>query len=175
MSQRLTVNFSLDKTKFVEQIRAKKFSILKIVGCSTGEKSLELLFSPWFLSDVIALFQLLVIKFKVDKKFEENFNENFYEKLENVSFYPGKSLVILFKTNSKKYHCKFFWKVSNQETFYSVDINKGSDKVVAKYFLSFLICEIRQGKSGELFIKSTRTNINFSYQISRNPARRRSR
>ena len=148
MSQFHQVNFSLKQQKFLKQLKNQKFTMLKINSISKSSKAFELLCSSWFISEVLSIPHLFVIKLKVKEKFDKNFDEIFKNQLNLLSAELSKQIVILFVSKVVHYHCKFYWKASGCENFYSVDVDKGNDKVVGKYLLGFLIREIKSGKSG---------------------------
>lgn len=150
MSHFHKVNFSLNQQKFLKQIKNKKFTMLKINSISKSSEAFELLCSTWFISEVLSIPHLFVIKIKIEEKIDENFDAIFKNQLFQLSAELTKSIVIVFVSKVVQYHCKFYWKASGFENFYTVDIDKGNDKVVGKYLLGFLIKEIKSGKSGKI-------------------------
>ncbi|KAL7027087.1 hypothetical protein ACKWTF_005301 [Chironomus riparius] len=150
MSQFHQVNFSLNQEKFLKQLRNQKFTMLKVSSIPKSSKVFELLCSSWFISEVLSIPHLFVIKLKVEEKIDEHFDEIFKNQLIQLSAELSKQIVIVLVSKVVHYHCKFYWKASGCENFYSVNVNKGNDKVVGKYLLGFLIREIKSGKSGIL-------------------------
>lgn len=154
-SNKITFRFSSEfnnsgegQKRFVSKIQGKRIFMMKFTKCPTAESSLKLLFSPWFVCEVLALYQLYVLQFTIKEQFPETFSDSFYHHFHISNLFKNKPLIIIFKEKKHRKHSKFFWKAQN-ESFYELDFNRGENKVLTKYFLNFLLSEIKTGSPGE--------------------------
>jgi len=131
--------------KFEKELNTS--DVIEIINIPTVEKSLEMISSIWFKSEIIAMDNLIVVTMKIDEKFDKNLINDF-RKLK----FDKKSLILfIFESTLGKFQNKMFWKNAGSERVYMLDEFDDSDGTLGKYCKKFIMKELKLEKSGEFF------------------------
>jgi hypothetical protein len=121
--------------------------VIEIINIPTVDKSLEMLSSSWFKSEIIAMDNLIGVTMKIDEKFDKNLIQN----VRKLRFDKKALILFIFESTLGKYQRKIFWKNAGSDRIYMLDDFDDADGCFGEYCKRFIMKELKLEKSGEFW------------------------
>ena len=131
--------------KFEKELNTS--DVIEIINIPSVEKSLEMISSIWFKSEIIAMDNLIGVTMKIDEKFDKKLIDDFRK----LKFDKTSLILFIFESTLGKFENKIFWKNAGSERVYMLDEFDDSDGTLGEYCKKFIMKELKLEKSGEFF------------------------